>query len=92
MKCAIVGVERRTGQFSPKDRPGETINFDNFVLHALCKDRKVQGQAVTSVKMKAEDAAELVAAVGGEPANLVGHAIDFDFDRFGKVMDYEIVK
>lgn len=92
MKCAIVGVERRTGEFTPKDKPGQTISFDNIVLHAVCKDRKVSGQAVTTIKIKAADVGELVADVGGDVNGLVGHTIDFDFDRFGKVMEYEIVK
>lgn len=92
MKCHVVGVERRTGQFSPKDKPGQTINFDNFVLHAVYNDRKVSGQAVTTIKMKANEASELIAEVGGDPDKLAGHLIDFDFDRFGKVMNFEIIK
>ncbi|WP_443736982.1 hypothetical protein [Treponema sp.] len=92
MKCTIIGVERRTGSFKPKDKPNTVIQFDNFNLHCVCKDMKVIGSAVTTVKIKAEDAGELIAAVGGHPEDLVNHVVDFDFDRFGKVLDFEVLK
>ena len=45
-----------------------------------------------TVKIKSEEAAELIADVGGEVKNLVGHVFDFEFTRFGKVSAYEMVK
>lgn len=91
MKCGIVGVERRQGSFTPSDKPGEKIAYDNFVIHAVCSSRSVTGQAVTTIKMKAKEAAELIADVGGSAANLVGHTVEFDFDQNGRCVDYQVM-
>lgn len=45
MKCQIVGVQRKTGSFTPKDR-NEKVDYDNIVMHCVHKDMHVAGDAV----------------------------------------------
>lgn len=92
MKCTVIGVQQKIGQFTPKDQPGKVINFDNLVMHVVHKDMHVFGDAVETVSMKSADAGELIAAVGGEKNNLVGHVFDFDFNRFGKLTSFDLLK
>lgn len=92
MKCTVIGVQRKTGQFEAKDNPGKTIAYDNIVMHVVHKDLHVYGDAVETVSVKASDAGELIAAVGGDKNNLVGHVFDFDFTRYGKFAAFELVK
>lgn len=91
MKVQVLGVERRTGVFKPKDRPGTEYNYDNLMLHEVHRSIKVTGNATGTVKLKMEEAAQLIAEVGGDPAALVGKTVDFEFDRFGKVLDYQLL-
>ena len=42
MKCQIVGVQRKTGSFTPKDR-NEKVDYDNIVMHCVHKDMHVGG-------------------------------------------------
>lgn len=48
MKCQIVGVQRKTGSFTPKDR-NEKVDYDNIVMHCVHKDMHVAGDAVDTV-------------------------------------------
>ena len=91
MKCQVIGVQRKTGSFTPKDK-NEAISFDNIVMHCVHKDMNVFGDSVDTVPVKAVDAEELVASVGGDMKNLVGHVFDFDFNRYGKLVSFELVK
>ena len=91
MKCQIVGVQRKTGSFTPKDR-NEKVDYDNIVMHCVHKDMHVAGDAVDTVSVKASEAGELIAAVGGDMRGLVGHVFDFDFSKFGKMVAFELVK
>ena len=92
MKYEVVGVERKIGDFKPQDKPGTAYHYDNINLHCLKKNAKVHGYEVQTVKIKSEEGVELIADVGGEVKNLVGHVFDFEFTRFGKVSAYERVK
>ena len=91
MKCQIVGVQRKTGSFTPKDR-NEKVDYDNIVMHCVHKDMHVACDAVDTVSVKASEAGELIAAVGGDMRGLVGHVFDFDFSKFGKMVAFELVK
>lgn len=92
MKCQIIGVEHREGDFTPKDKPGTLIHYDNLVLHECHRNRAVVGSAVGEIKMKMAQAADLIAEGGGDMQKLVGRVIDFDTDRFGKVLGWEFSK
>lgn len=91
MKYQVIGVQRKTGDFSPKDKPGTTYHYDNFVLHCVGKNMSVSGQICEQLKVKAESAGQLLAEVGGAPENLIGHIYDFDVN-FGRIVNYELLK
>ena len=91
MKLQVIGIERKTGTFQNKDS-GMSYDYDNFNLHCVGKNMKVHGQAVREVKLKVPDAAELVAAVGGNSDQIVGRIVDFEFGAYGKVVSYDLVK
>ena len=91
MKLHVIGIQRKTGTYTNQDN-GKTYDYDNFNLHCIGKSMKVAGQCVREVKLKAADAAELIAAVGGKPEQVVGHTVDFEFTNFGGVEAYELVK
>ena len=91
MKLQVIGIERKTGTYDNKDT-GKSYPYDNFNLHCVGKNMKVHGQSVREVKLKVADAAELVAAVGGNSEQLVGRTVDFVFGSYGKVVSYEMVK
>lgn len=91
MKLQVIGIERKTGTFENKDT-GKTYDYDNFNLHCVGKNMKVSGQCVREVKLKVPEAAELVAAVGGDANQIVGHVVDFEFGSYGKVVSYDLVK
>ena len=90
MKYEVVGIQRKTGVFTNKDT-GKSYNYDNLNLHCFCKNMDVTGCAVREVKLPVEKAGELVAAVGGDWKNIVGHTIDMEFGAYGKLVAYELV-
>lgn len=90
MKLQVIGIQRKTGQFTNKDN-GITYDFDNFNFHCVGKSMEVTGNCVREVKIKVSDAAGLIAEIGGDPNNLLGHTIDFEFGGYGKVINYELV-
>lgn len=91
MKCKVLGIQRKTGSFEDKQTERK-IAYDNFMLHCLCRNMDVSGQAVKIIKLKAENAGELLAAVGGKSGDVVGHTIDFDLGAFDRVLAYEVVE
>lgn len=91
MKLQVIGIERKTGTFENKES-GKSYPYDNYNLHCVGKNMKVRGQCVREVKLKVADAAELVAAVGGDADQIVGRIIDFEFGAYGKVISYDLVK
>lgn len=92
MKCEIVGVERKSGVFT--NEQGNSIAFDNFNLHVvnLGHVAGLSGKQTRIVKVKAENAGEMIAAAGGQPEKLVGHVFDFDLGNYGKLMSWELLK
>lgn len=91
MKLQIIGIQRKTGTFTNQET-GKTYDYDNFNLHCTGKSMKVSGSCVREVKLKASEAAELIAECGGKPESVVGHTVDFEFAPYGGVDAYELVK
>lgn len=92
MKIQVIGIERKTGDFSPKDKPEANYHFDNFVLHSVGQKLGVAGQTAMQLSLKVEHAGELIAQVGGEPKNLIGHVLDVDVLYGKKIVAVEILK
>lgn len=91
MKYQVLGLERRTGEFVPRDG-GNAIAYDNYILHCVRNDRRVYGQAVEQVKVKVSDIGEMIAAVGGKAEQMVDHVFDFEMNRYGKILNWELLK
>ena len=41
MLYQVIGVERKTGDFTPKDEPDKKIHYDNIVFHCVTLKRLV---------------------------------------------------
>ena len=94
MLYQVIGVQRKTGEFTPQDKPGTLVHFDNVVFHCvgLKKEVGVTGQAAKQLSIKTVDSAEIVEAVGGQMENVVGRQFDFE-TRYGtKISAWELVK
>lgn len=91
MKYEVVGAQRKVGDFTPKGKD-VAYHYDNVNLHCVCKNLDVVGHAVREIKLKSENAADLIAICGGTLESVVGHVIDFEFGSYGKVVNYEFVK
>ena len=92
MKVKVIGAQQKTGDFKPKDKPGQTIHYDNLVLHCVGRDMSVVGNTAVQLSIKMQDAAELIAAVGGTIDGFIGHEYDMD-TRYGTKITYaELVK
>lgn len=91
MKMQVVGIQRKAGTFENRETK-KSYDYDNYNLHCVGKDIEVGGQCVRVVKLKASAAADLIAACGGKPEQIIGHTVDFEFGRYDKVTNYELVK
>lgn len=94
MLFQVIGVERKQGDFEPKDRPGQKFHYDNIVFHCvgLKKTIGVTGQPVEKLSIKTVDCAEIIEAIGGDVANAVGHQFEFDTRYGSKIRAWELVK
>lgn len=94
MLYQVIGVERKVGEFTPKDKPDQEIHYDNIVFHVvgLKKSIGVTGQIAEQLSIKTVDAGEIVEAVGGKVENAVGRQFDFETRYGNKIRTWELVK
>ena len=95
MLYQVIGVERKTGDFTPKDEPDKKIHYDNIVFHCVTLKRLVgcAGQKAEQCSIKVVDSADLLGSVDAMEAlsKVIGHQFDFDVG-FGKIKSWELVK
>ncbi len=91
MKLQVIGLERKTGTYENKET-GKVYDFDNYNFHCVGRHMSVLGNCVREVKLKVTDAAGLIADIGGDINQIIGHTVDFDFGAYGKVTNYELVQ
>lgn len=94
MLYQVIGVERKEGEFTPQDKPNQKIHYDNVVFHVvgLKKTIGVTGQVADQLSIKTVDSGEIVDAVGGDLANVVGLQFDFETRYGNKIRAWELVK
>ena len=94
MLYQVIGVERKTGEFTPQDKPGTLVHFDNFVFHSvgMMKEIGVTGQAAEQLSIKTVDSAEIIEAVGGKIENVIGRQFNFETRYGNKIRAWELVK
>lgn len=82
MLYQVIGVERKTGDFTPRDGSNRQIHYDNLVLHSVTLKRLVgcAGQKAEQCSIKVVDSADLLEAVGAmdDFSKVVGHQFDFE--------------
>ena len=96
MLYQVIGVERKTGDFTPKDEPlTSEIHYDNIVFHCVTLKRLVgcAGQKAEQCSIKVVDSADLLGSVDAmeDLSKVIGHQFDFDVG-FGKIKSWELVK
>lgn len=94
MLYQVIGVERKEGEFTPQDKPNQKIHYDNVVFYVvgLKKTIGVTGQVADQLSIKTVDSGEIVDAVGGDLANVVGRQFDFETRYGNKIRAWELVK
>ena len=91
MKSTVIGVEHKSGSFT--NDAGKTFAYDNYNLHCTRESNRVIGSAVTVLKVKSDLFAEAMADAGITDVNqLVGHMVEYEENRFGKVVDLGIIE
>ena len=82
MLYQVIGVERKTGDFTPRDGSNRQIHYDNLVLHSVTLKRLVgcAGQKAEQCSIKVVDSADLLESVGAmdDFSKVIGHQFDFD--------------
>ena len=65
MLYQVIGVERKTGDFTPKDEPDKKIHYDNIVFHCVTLKRLVgcAGQKAEQCAIKVVDSADMLGSV-----------------------------
>ena len=95
MLYQVIGVERKTGDFTPRDGSNRQIHYDNLVLHSVTLKRLVgcAGQKVEQCSIKVVDSADLLESVGAmeDFSKVIGHQFDFE-TSYGKIKSWELVK
>ena len=95
MLYQVIGVERKTGDFTPRDEPDKKIHYDNIVLHCVTLKRLVgcAGQKAEQCSIKVVDSADMLGSVDAmeDLSKVIGHQFDFDVG-FGKIKSWELVK
>ena len=94
MLYQVIGVQHRVGEFTPQDRPGTKLHYDNIVFHCvgLKKTIGVNGQTAEQLSIKTVDSGEIVEALGGSIEAAVGRQFDFDTRYGNKIRSWELVK
>ncbi|WP_294851209.1 hypothetical protein [uncultured Gemmiger sp.] len=95
MLYQVIGVERKTGDFTPRDEPDKKIHYDNIVLHCVTLKRLVgcAGQKAEQCSIKVVDSADMLGSVDAmeDLSKVIGHQFDFEVN-FGKIKSWELVK
>lgn len=95
MLYQVIGVERKTGDFTPRDGSNRQIHYDNLVLHSVTLKRLVgcAGQKAEQCSIKVVDSADLLESVGAmdDFSKVIGHQFDFE-TSYGKIKSWELVK
>lgn len=95
MLYQVIGVERKTGDFTPRDGSDRHIHYDNLVLHSVTLKRLVgcAGQKAEQCSIKVVDSADLLESVGAmdDFSKVIGHQFDFE-TSYGKIKSWELVK
>ena len=95
MLYQVIGVERKTGDFTPKDGSNRQIHYDNLVFHCVTLKRLVgcAGQKAEQLSIKVVDSADLMESVGAldDISKVIGHQFNLD-SVFGKIKSWELVK
>ncbi|WP_294760181.1 hypothetical protein [uncultured Gemmiger sp.] len=95
MLYQVIGVERKTGDFTPKDGSNRQIHYDNLVFHCVTLKRLVgcAGQKAEQLSIKVVDSADLMESVGAldDISKVIGHQFDLEA-VFGKIKSWELVK
>lgn len=95
MLYQVIGVERKTGDFTPRDGSNRQIHYDNLVLHSVTLKRLVgcAGQKAEQCSIKVVDSADLLDSVGAmdDFSKVIGHQFDFE-TSYGKIKSWELVK
>lgn len=95
MLYQVIGVERKTGDFTPRDGSNRQIHYDNLVLHSVTLKRLVgcSGQKAEQCSIKVVDSADLLESVGAmdDFSKVIGHQFDFE-TSYGKIKSWELVK
>ena len=95
MLYQVIGVERKTGDFTPKDEPDKKIHYDNIVFHCVTLKRLVgcAGQKAEQCAIKVVDSADMLGSVGAmdDLSKVIGHQFDLEVS-FGKIKSWELVK
>ncbi len=95
MLYQVIGVERKTGDFTPKDKPDQKIHYDNIVFHCVTLKRLVgcAGQKAEQCSIKVVDSADLLGSVDAmdDLSKVIGRQFDFDVG-YGKIKSWELVK
>ena len=95
MLYQVIGVERKTGDFTPRDGSNRQIHYDNLVLHSVTLKRLVgcAGQKAEQCSIKVVDSADLLDSVGAmdDLSKVIGHQFDLEVS-YGKIKSWELVK
>ena len=95
MLYQVIGVERKTGDFTPKDGSNRQIHYDNLVFHCVTLKRLVgcAGQKAEQLSIKVVDSADLMESVGAldDISKVIGHQFDLE-SVFGNIKSWELVK
>ena len=95
MLYQVIGVERKTGDFTPRDGSNRQIHYDNLVLNSVTLKRLVgcAGQKAEQCSIKVVDSADLLESVGAmdDFSKVIGHQFDFE-TSYGKIKSWELVK
>ena len=95
MLYQVIGVERKTGDFTPRDGSNRQIHYDNIVFHCVTLKRLVgcAGQKAEQCSIKVVDSADLLGFVGAmdDFSKVIGHQFDLE-TSYGKIKSWELVK
>ena len=95
MLYQVIGVERKTGDFTPRDGSNLQIHYDNIVFHCVTLKRLVgcAGQKAEQCAIKVVDSADMLGSVGAtdDLSKVIGHQFDLEVS-YGKIKSWELVK
>lgn len=84
MKCEILGVVRKTGEYNGRD-------YDNVQLHCVVNDPEVKGKAVSVYKVRSPLFFEFLDEYSLTVEAVIGKRVSVSCDRFGRVDELNLV-